>query len=112
MPEVEKEISAMNIAFDFSNKFTIARVPRSYETAEDFALKFVRYLVPFVAKMLNIDYTRVVLVAISQNNKVVVYKVCDWSRSWLFYNFKLSNTKVYDDVDPETIIDEMKLAHK
>lgn len=37
----KKEIEKMNIAFDFSRQYTIARVPKVYRNAEQFALEVV-----------------------------------------------------------------------
>ena len=50
-----EEIEKMHIAFDFSRQYTIARVPESYPTAEEFALKCVYSLRPYIADKLNID---------------------------------------------------------
>lgn len=37
----KKEIEKMNIAFDFSRQYTIARVPKVYRNAGQFALEVV-----------------------------------------------------------------------
>lgn len=42
----KKEIEKMNIAFDFSRQYTIARVPKVYRNAEQFALEVVYSLRP------------------------------------------------------------------
>lgn len=108
---MKEKLEKMNIAFDFSNKFAIARVPFNYGDAENFALDCVYSLVPYVAEKLNIDYSKVVLVAISQDNKVVVFSVNSRDRDWLFYSFNtpsISNAQLYDNVDPESIIEKLK----
>ncbi len=107
----KKEIDAMNIAFDFSNPVTIARVPFEYQSTENFALECVYYLIPYIAEKLNIDYSKVVLVAISKDNKVVVFSVASRDSDWLFYNFNnpsRCNAQLYDDVEPELIIEKTK----
>ena len=81
---MKEKLEKMNIAFDFSNKFAIARVPFNYGDAENFALDCVYSLVPYVAEKLNIDYSKVVLVAISQDNKVVVFSVLQQSDSVMY----------------------------
>lgn len=70
-----KEIDAMDIAFDFSNPFAIARVPQNFRDAETFALDFVYFLGPYVANKLDTDYSKVVLVAISKNNISKKFKI-------------------------------------
>lgn len=106
-----KKIDAMNIAFDFGNPFVIARVPLNYSDAEDFALKCVYFLGPYVAKKINADYSKVVLVAISKNNKVVVYSVDSRYRDYLYHYFQKSSLKYvqfYNDIEPESIIEKLK----
>lgn len=97
-----KEIEKMNIAFDFSRQYTIARVPESYPTAEEFALKCVYFLRPYIAGKLNIDYTEVILVALSKNNKVVVLCNNNRYRDWLwnyFHKSSVGSAQFYDDID-------------
>lgn len=79
----KKEIDAMNVAFDFNNQYAIARVPKSYISAEKFALECVYSLRAYIADKLGIDAGKVVLIAISKNDKVVV--LCEDSRyrNWL-----------------------------
>lgn len=106
-----KEIDAMNIAFDFSNPFAIARVPLNFKDAETFALDFVYSLGPYVADKLDIGYSDVVLIAISKNNKVVVYSVNGLYREWLTLYFNeqsLDCIQFYDDIEPELIIAKLK----
>lgn len=110
-----EKLEKMDIAFDFSNPFVIAKVPEDYHTAEDFALRCVYTLGPLFAKKMNIDYSKVVLVAISKNNKVVVYSVSSQYRDWLYLFFKKPSMKYaqfYDDVEPEQIIEKMKELSK
>ena len=106
-----KEIDAMNIAFDFSNPFVVAKVPKNYENAEKFALECVCSLGPYVGNKLNTEYSKVVLIAISRNNKVVVYSVDGRCRDWLWNHFQkpsLVYTQFYDDIEPELIIEKLK----
>lgn len=56
----------MNIAFDFSRQYTIARVPKVYRNAEQFALEVVYSLRPYISDKLGIDYRKVILIAISK----------------------------------------------
>ncbi|MBQ8751040.1 MAG: hypothetical protein IJW32_06065 [Clostridia bacterium] len=110
-----KEIDAMNIAFDFSNPFAIARVPLNFKDAETFALDFVYSLGPYVADKLDIGYSDVVLIAISKNNKVVVYSVNSRYRDWLYHYFQkpsLMYVQFYDDIEPELIIEKIKELYK
>ena len=110
-----KEIDAMNIAFDFSNPFAIARVPLNFKDAETFALDLVYSLGPYVAHKLNTEYSEVVLVAISKNNKVVVYSVNGVYREWLTLYFNeqsLDCIQFYDDIEPELIIEKIKELYK
>ena len=102
-----EEIEKMHIAFDFSRQYTIARVPESYPTAEEFALKCVYSLRPYIADKLNIDLTEVILVAVSKNNKVVVFCESSRYRDWLwnyFYKSSMGIAQFYDDIEPELII--------
>ena len=102
-----EEIEKMHIAFDFSRQYTIARVPESYPTAEEFALKCVYSLRPYIADKLNIDWTEVILVAVSKNNKVVVLCTNLRYRNWLwsrFYKFSVGHVQFNDDIEPELII--------
>ncbi len=111
----EKEIDAMNIAFDFSNQFTIAKVSKNYKNAEIFALECVYSLVPYVANKLNVDYFKVVLIAISKNNKVVVYSVNNRYRNYLWHHFQKSSlnyAQFYDNVEPALIIKKIKDLYK
>lgn len=106
----EKKIEAMNIAFDFSKQYTVARVPADYENAEVFALDMVYWLKPYVAHKLNIDDRKVVLIAVSKNNKIVV--LCDNCRyrDWLFRYFEVPSigaAQLYDNVRPEQIIEKI-----
>ena len=82
-----EKIDAMNIAFDFSNPFVIARVPLNFKDAETFALDFVYPLGLYVTVKFDIRYSDLVLIAISKNNKVVVYSVNGAYREWLTLYF-------------------------
>ncbi len=106
----KKEIDAMNVAFDFSKQYTVARVPEIYDKAEEFALRLVYSLRPYVADKLGIDCAEVILVAISKNNKVVVF--CDDRsyRNWLWHYFSspsVGSAQFYDDVKPELILERL-----
>ena len=106
-----KEIEKMNIAFDFSNSFIIARVSENYKNAETFALECVYSLGPYIADKLNTEYSKIVLIAISKNNKVVVYSVNSRYRDWLYRYFQkpsLMYVQFYDDIEPELIIEKIK----
>ena len=106
-----KEIDAMNIAFDFSNPFVVAKIPKNYKNAETFALECVYSLGPYIADKLNTEYSKVVLIAISKNNKVVVYSVNSRYRDWLYRYFQkpsLMYVQFYDDIEPELIIGKIK----
>ena len=70
----KKEIEKMNIAFDFSRQYTIARVPKVYRNAEQFALEVVYSLRPYISDKLGIDHGKIILIAVSKNNKVVPQK--------------------------------------
>lgn len=110
-----KEIETMNIAFDFSKQYTIARVPKSYDRAEEFALECVYFLRPYVADKCNMESGKVILIAISKNNKVVV--LCDDSRyrNWLWNNFhqpSVGSAQFYDDIEPERIIERLNLLFR
>lgn len=112
---LEKEVEKMHIAFDFSKQYTIARVPESYKSAENFALRCVYALRPYVAKKCNIDSSKVILIAISKNNKVVV--LCDNNRyrDWLWNNFyipSIGSAQFYDNVAPEQIIEKLNLLFR
>lgn len=105
-----KQIEEMNIAFDFRKQYTVARVPQNYADAEDFASSLVYYLRPYVANKLGIAGRDVILVAVSENNKVVVLSEDGRSRKWLgsFFNKpSIGSAQFYDDVKPELIIDKM-----
>ncbi len=108
----KKEIETMNIAFDFSRQYTIAKVPKSYPTAEKFALEVVYSLRPYVADKLNINAETVVLVAISKNNKIVVFCEDNRYRNWLwnfFYQPSVGAAQFYDDIKLEAILEKLKL---
>ena len=99
----ENELKKMNIAFDFSNPFAIAKVSQNFKDAETFAKECVYYLAPYVANKFNIEFQGLELVAISQNNKVVVYSVGSINKDWVCRHFRMS-VKLYDEVDPCLII--------
>lgn len=108
----KKEIETMNIAFDFSQQYTIARVPRNYSSAEKFALEVVYSLRPYVADKLNINAETVILGAISKNNKIVV--LCDDNRyrNWLwnfFHQPSVGIAQFYDDIKLEAILEKLNL---
>lgn len=110
-----KEIDAMNIAFDFSNPFVVAKVPKNYKNAETFALECVYSLGPYIADKLNTDYSKLVLVAISKNNKIVFYSVDSRYRDWLYRYFQkpsLRYVQFYDDIELELIIEKLKELYK
>lgn len=109
------EINKMNIAFDFSNPFVIARVPKNYKDAETFALECVYSLAPYVANKLNTEYSKVVLIAISNNNKIVFYSVNSRYRDWLYRFFQkpsLMYVQLHDDTKPELIVEKLKELYK
>ncbi len=107
----KEQLDARNIAIETNGKYTIARTSGAYATAEDFAIRVVYGLKPYLAKKLNIASEEMVLVAISKNNKVVVF--CDNSqyRDWLYPRFgkpSLGHAQFYDDVAPELILKKLK----
>ena len=107
----KKEIEAMNIVWDHHKQYTIARVPEDYSSAEDFALRLVYDLRPFVAEKLGIDCAKLVLVAISANDKVVVLSDNARYRNWLacyFHKPSVGAAQFYDDVAPELILKKMR----
>lgn len=107
----KREIEEMNIDFDFSNPFAIARVPQDYQDADTFAVDLVYSLASYVGNKLMLWPSQIVLVAISNNNKVVVYTVNDRYKEWLYYYFQkpyLKYVQVFDDIEPNLIIEKMK----
>ena len=111
----KEEIEKMNIAFDFSKRYTVARVPLNYNSADEFALECVYSLRPYVADKCNIDTTKVILVAISKNNKVVVLCDNDRYRSWLWDDFhqpSIGSAQLYDNVKPELILQRLNLLFR
>jgi len=105
-----KEISAMNIAFDFTKQYTVARVPERYIDAEWFALEVVYSLRLYVADKLKVDYGKVILIAISENDKVVVLCENNRYRDWLYGQFHQPSVGVaqfYNNVKPELILDRL-----
>lgn len=104
------QIKEMNIAFDFKKQYTVARVPQNYADAEDFALRLVYYLRPYVANKLGIEGRDVVLGAVSENDKVVVLSEDSRPRKWLgsfFHKPSVGSAQFYDDIKPELVIDKM-----
>ena len=102
-----KEIEEMHIAFDFSRQYTVARVPKKYRDADQFALDCVYSLRPYVADKLNIDCSEVILVAISKSNQVIVF--CDDGlirnrRYESFHQPSIGSAQLYNDIKPELII--------
>ena len=61
----KKEIEKMNIAFDFSRQYTIARVPKVYRNAEQFALEVVYSLRPYISDKLGIDHAKIIKLSYS-----------------------------------------------
>ena len=107
----DKDVEAMNIAFEFSKQLIIARVPSNYLSAEDMAFRLVYALKPYLANKLKISNSEIVLIVISQNNKVVV--ACDnsWYRNCLYNSFhkpSMGYAQFYDNTDPELIIEKIK----
>lgn len=107
---LDKEIEALGISFDFSNQYTIARVPQSYPCAKVFAFRLVYSLRQYVAKKLNIYETAVTLVAISENDKTVILSNNNQCREALVRTFHPSFwgiSQFYDDVSSELILKRM-----
>ena len=108
----KEEIEKMNIAFDFSRQYTIARVPKVYRNAEQFALEVVYSLRPYISDKLGIDYRKVILIAVSKNNKVVVFCENNRYRNWLNNSFHHASDRIsqfYDNTEPELILENMNL---
>ena len=108
----KEEIEKMNIAFDFSRQYTIARVPKVYRNAEQFALEVVYSLRPYISDTLGIDYRKVILIAVSKNNKVVVFCENNRYRNWLYNCFhqpSVGNAQFYDNTEPELILEKLNL---
>ena len=94
----KKEIEKMNIAFDFSRQYTIARVPKVYRNAEQFALEVVYSLRPYISDKLGIDHGKIILIAVSRN--------------WLYNCFhqpSVGNAQFYDNTEPEVILEKLNL---
>ncbi len=108
----KKEIEQMNIAFDSNKQYVVAQVPKYYDSAEDFALGLVYSLKPYVAKKLNIEENKLVLVAISKNDKIVIISEDRRCRDWLARSFHpscIGNAQFYDNVKSELILEEIKV---
>lgn len=106
----EEKIERMNIAFDFSRDYTVVKVPEDWSNADDFAINMVYWLRPYVADKLHIDYQKVILVAISKNNKVVVLCENDRYRNYLweyFHQPSFGSAQLYDNVNPELILEKL-----
>lgn len=106
----KKEIEEMNIGFDFSKPYSVVFVSQNYLSAEVFSLRCVYSLRPYVADKLGIHPNDVILVAISNNNKVVI--LCEDSRyrNWLWHYFhspSVGSAQFYDDVEPELILEKL-----
>ena len=99
----KKEIEKMNIAFDFSRQYTIARVPKVYRNAEQFALEVVYSLRPYISDKLGIDHGKIILIAVSKNNRY---------RNWLYNCFhqpSVGSAQFYDNTEPELILEKLNL---
>lgn len=108
----KEEIEKMSIAFDFSRQYTIARVPKVYQNAEQFALEVVYSLRPYISDKLGIDYEKVILIAVSKNNKVVVFCENNRYRNWLYNYFhqpSVGSAQFYDNTEPELILEKLNL---
>jgi len=108
----EQIIQSRKLTLDFSRPYTIIKTQFNYSAAEDMALEFVYKLAPCIADKLNIDTGNVILIAISKNNKVVIFCENSRYRDWL-YNFfeqpSLGSAQFYDDVDPALIIEKLDI---
>jgi len=108
----EQIIQSRQLTLDFSRPYTIIKTQFNYSAAEDMALEFVYKLAPCIADKLNIDTGNVILIAISKNNKVVIFCENSRYRDWL-YNFfeqpSLGSAQFYDDVDPALIIEKLDI---
>lgn len=106
----KNEIEAMNIAFDFHKQYTIVNVPKSYDSAENFALNLVYSLRSYVADKLGIEVEKVVLIAVSENDKVVVISEDNRYQNWLwnlFHQPSVGVAQFYDNVAPSFIINRI-----
>lgn len=106
----KKEIEEMNIGLDFSRPYPVVLVSQTYLSAEDFALRCVYYLRPYVADKLGIHPDNVILVAISDNDKVVILCEDNRYRDWLWHYFhspSVGSAQFYDDVKPELILERL-----
>ena len=102
------EFDDLNVTLDYSNQFTIAKFPKDFENAEDFASEAVYRLIPYLDE-------KAVIVAISKNSKVVVLSNSSKYRKWLqrhFHKPSIGIAQFFDDVEPELIIEKLKEFYK
>lgn len=109
------KINNRNVAIDFSNQFIIARIPENFKDEKSFVLA-VSDILAVIWQKLNVSPWDTDAIAVSSNNKVVFYsKKTD---HWRYLNsfFKKSYSAgfylIYDNIDPELIIEKMKELYK
>ena len=108
------KINGMNVTVDLSNQFVIAQVPRVYKVAEKF-ITAVADIRDCISRKFNVSALEVELVAISKNNKVVIFSgdVSRMRNICKFFNVTFTGYfKFFDAEDPKWIIEKMKDLHK
>jgi len=111
MQKISEKVGAIRVYFEIEYPLIIAKIPQDYSNAEDLAFRIVYGLKPYVSERFKIKNSEMVLVVISQNNKVVV--ACDdkmYRNHLLIYFHKpsIGYAQFYDNVEPQKIIDRLK----
>ena len=111
MERISEKVGSIRVYFEIESSIIIAKVPQDYSNAEDLAFRIVYGLKPYVSEKFKIKNSEMVLVVISQNNKVVV--ACDncMYRNHLFNYFhkpSIGYAQFYDNVEPQKIIGRLK----
>ena len=109
------KICNLDVTYDFSNPFVIARVPENFQSWEKFLL-FASDVVAVVVERLDVAFHDVEVIMISQDNKVMVHSFNYDFRKKLrdFAAEKYCNCfySAFENANPELIIEKMKEMHK
>lgn len=107
------KINNTEVTFDFSNQVVIARVPESFQDDETTLLD-LSDIVAVASQRLDVNGLDIELLAIDQDNNVILYSVFNGPkyRSFTKAMSGFGYHQVPDYQDPKLIMEKMREAHK
>ena len=101
----------INVLCSCDNNFIIAKVGKCYQSAKRLAEHMVIDLRLNIANKLDKDYSEIVLVTISANNKIVICCANNKYRNYLSDCFKelfCGETQLFECINPQEVIEKLK----